>query len=139
MATPAAVASAVETKVLANTSATAALANLLSKDESLAAGDTKMRRPTVAVGMFRDSNHNFVIASIDIEMVHMLSDPTDEDTYLNGDALTDQAVLMDSEFFRTVTGVIEIIDEPELTKPTRELPGNVIEYTVTVQVAISNA
>ena len=136
MATPASVATAIQTKVLANTSATAAIANPLSTLEALAAGATKMQTLSVTVGQDHDSNVSRVVASYDIKMLHRLSDPTDEATYLNGNALTDQAVLMVPSFFRTVTGVKEVIDGPELTKPTRDRPGNVIEYTVTVQLSI---
>lgn len=137
MATPASIAALISTKVLANTTATAAIANPLSTLEALSAGATKAQILSVTVGQdLSNANDGRLVASYDVKMLHRLSDPTDEATYLNGNALADQAVLMVPSFFRDIAGVKEVIDGPELTKPTRDRPGNVIEYTVTVQLSI---
>lgn len=137
MATPATVAAALATKVVANTSASAATANRESRRETIAAGATKAQILSVAVGQDHDSNTSRLVAEYDIKMLHLLSDATDDATYLDGNALTDQAALMVRSFYRTVSGVYEVVDGPEMTKPKRPRPGNVIEYTITVQLSIT--
>ena len=137
MATPASIAALIATKVVANTAATAATASPISKTETLAAGVVKAQILSVTVGQdSSDANTSRLVASYDVTIVHMLSDATDDATYLNGSALTDQAVLMVPSFFGDIAGVKEVVDGPELTKPARARPGNVIEYTVTVQLSI---
>ncbi len=129
------VASAIETKVLANTTATTAVAVPVSQNFSVASGATVMRQLPIAAGIFRDSNTNYLVGSFDVVILHYLTNDADEDVYLTGDALTDQGVLMDPEFFRSVAGVNEVIDGPELERPVRI--GNIIEYAVTVQLAVN--
>jgi hypothetical protein len=136
MATPATVASAISTAVLAGTSATAATINREARTETIAAGATKVQILSSVVGRDGDSNTSRLVAEYDVKMLHRLSDPTDDATYLDGDALTDQAVLMVPSFFRDLSGVKEVGSLPALAAPTRPRPGNVIEYTVTVQLSI---
>ena len=82
----------------------------------------------------RDSNIGYTVTRYSTIMVHNLADPTNETTYLKGDMLTDQAILMDRDFY-DVAGVYEVLEVPELDLPERV--GNVIEYTVSVQLSLS--
>ena len=136
MATPASVASVLETAVIAGTSATAATTNREAQTETLAAGATKAQILTMNVGQDHDSNVSRLVAEYDVRMLHRLSTPLDDSTYLDGNAVTDQGALMVRSFYRALAGVHEVIDGPGATKPSRPRPGNVIEYTVTVQLSI---
>jgi hypothetical protein len=122
-------------KTLSLTSAAQAYGNPLSRNERVPVGTTYFTGVRVVAGFDRrDSNIGYTVYEFDGQMVHNLADPTDEDAYMNSTMLTDQQVLMDPDFFR-VAGVYEVISVPELTPPERT--GNVIEYSVTVQLALS--
>ncbi len=136
MATVASIAALISTKVIANTNATADLALSVGKEKKITSGSIQFRQLAVVAGFDRrDSNISYDAGSFAITMVHYLSDATDVDTYLTGNALADQRVLMDPDFFRTIAGVYLTLELPEMDLPERV--GNVIEYTVTVQLAIA--
>jgi len=122
-------------KVLTQTTATAAVTRPLDNKFRIPVGATYVKGLAVEVGSTGDSNNTYVVGNYSVTVVHHLSDPEDSNTYLSGDALTDQHVLMQKSFWRTISGVHELLDGPELTLPTRV--GNVIEYTVRAQVSIS--
>lgn len=124
----------IEAAVIAQTSVTAALATAVARNVTVTG--TKCRVLPLGAGVSNDSNVTRQNVAYKIEMLHKLSSPTDEDTYLTGNALTDQLVLMAAAFWRqgNLTGVYEIVDPPSLDAPERI--GNVIEYSVTATVAL---
>ena len=136
MATIATVRDALETAVLAGTSATLALRKPLSKDARIPAGATYLRILAVAIGRDGDSNESRLVGQYAVTMTHYLADSLNENAYLVGDAATDQAVLMVEPFWRALAGVHHVFETPELTLPERPRPGNVVEYTVTTQLSI---
>lgn len=135
MATVATVQTALETKLVANLTVAAIISNPLWRREAVPVGVTRASVIGVVAGYSGDSNETYVHGNYVITVVHRLTDPTDEDTYLKGDMKTDQAALMLRSFFRSLTGVNEVEVAPEPDEVSRN--GNVIEYTVTVQVSIS--
>jgi hypothetical protein len=135
MATVASVRTALEAKLVSDLSVAAIVTRPLSRDEVIPAGVTRASVVAVVAGETHDSNVNYALGNYVITIAHRLSDGTDEDTYLDGDMLTDQASLMTRSFFRAVTGVYDITEGPN--PETIERVGNVIEYTVTAQLAVA--
>lgn len=121
-------------KVLAQTSATSGVNKPIGNDFSIPAGETYFRGVPLCPGDEVDSNNTRQVLSYQISMIHNLSDPTNEGTYLLGDALSDQGILGAKSFWRTISGVHELLDGPEFTLPERI--GNVIEYTISIQLSI---
>ena len=137
MATVASVDTALRTAVLAATSATSAATRRLSKDYDIVAGATTIRTVAVPIGQDSDSNVSRTVGHFAVTVSHKLSDATDEATYMTGSMVTDLAAITVRSFWRGVTGVIDVLEGPEVTLPERSRPGNVIEYTVTAQLSIS--
>ena len=135
MATVASVRTAIEAALVTNLSVAAIVERPLARDEKIPAGVTRASVVPANGGVAYDSNVTYPLGNYVIEIAHRLSDATDEDTYLDGDYATDQAALMLPSFFRDLTGVNEVTSNPEPEDVSRE--GNVIVYTVKVQVAIS--
>jgi hypothetical protein len=135
MATVASVRTAIEAKLVSDLSVAAIVSRPLSRDEKIPAGVTRASVVAVVGGYAPDSNVNYALGNYVVTIAHRLSDATDEDTYLDGDMLADQTLLMARGFFRTVTGVRTVLEGPE--PDTVERVGNVIEYTVTVQLEIA--
>jgi len=136
MATVASVDTALKAAVLAATSATSAVTKPLSKGYAITAGVTSITTLAVPIGQDRDdSNNTLTVGSFAVTVVHKLSDATDENTYITGNMVSDLAAITARSFWRGITGVKDIIAEPEVTLPERI--GNVIEYTVTAQLSIS--
>jgi hypothetical protein len=135
MATVATVTAALKTKLVSDLSVAAIIGNPLWRREAVPAGVTRAAVLAVFAGETGDSNTSYAIGNIVVRIVRRLSSATDENTYLVGSMLTDQANLMDRTWWRAVTGVYDVERGPELD--TVERQGNVIEYTVTVQVSIA--
>jgi hypothetical protein len=135
MADLSSVRAALEAAIITNTSVTAAVVRPLSRDEKLTAGETNVSVVPSLAGYAPDSNTNFYLANYVITVVHRLSDPTDENTYLNGSMETDQEYLMARSSYRALSGVKDVGVEPMPEEISRT--GNVIEYTVTVQLLIT--
>jgi hypothetical protein len=134
MATITTVRTALEAKLVSDLSVAAIVTRPLSRDEVIPAGVTRASViPTVA-GFAPDSNTNYILGTYVITIAHRLTDGTDEDTYLDGSLATDQAALMARSFFRALSGVRAIEEGP--TPESISRVGNVIEYTVTVQLVI---
>lgn len=133
MATLNSIAQLLISAVIAQTSVTAFITNPLRRTEKLTAGQTLGASMPVAAGSVSDSNTNYPVGEYSIAVLHRLADPSDEETYREGAMATDQAVLMAPSFWR-VTGIKEVVEVPEMDRPERI--GNIIEYTVSVQLAI---
>ena len=137
MATVASVRTAIEAKLVSALSVAAIVTRPLSRDEKIPAGVTRASVIGVVGGYHHaDAQISYALGNYVITIAHRLTTATDEDTYLDGDMLADQALLMVRSFFRDISGVYEVIEGPE--PDTVERVGNVIEYTVTVQVAIAS-
>ncbi len=136
MGTITGVKTALETKLVSQTSIAAILTNPLRRDEAIPAGATRAAVLAMAAPISGNVNELFTGAQYLITVAHYLSDPADEGAYLDGDALTDQAALMLPSFYRTLSDVNEV-EEIELDPPDRPDDGNVIEYTIGVTLSIS--
>jgi hypothetical protein len=134
MASVATVRTAMEAALVAQLSVAAIVARPLSRDEAIPVGVTRASVVAVVGGFAPDSNTNFVLGNYVITIAHRLTDATDEDTYLDGDMLTDQTILMANSFFRGLSGVKDVEVGPDVDEVSRT--GNVLEYTVTVQLLI---
>jgi hypothetical protein len=135
VATIASVNTALQTAVLSGTGASVVVAKPVSQDYAIAKGVTALTTLPVVVGEVQDSNTGYLVGSFAIRMNHKLSDTETEDSYLTGDAVTDQAVIMVPSFYRDIAGVYEVVSVPAMDLPSEPV-GNVIEYTVTVQLSI---
>jgi hypothetical protein len=134
MASVATVRTAIEAKLVSNLTVAAIVTRALSRDEVIPAGVTRASVVPAVAGYTPDSNTNYILGNYVITIAHRLTDGTDEDTYMDGNMLSDQALLMDKDFFRTLSGIKDVVAGPEPDEVSRT--GNVIEYTVTVQLLI---
>jgi hypothetical protein len=122
-------------KILSETSVTLVFSNPLARRYRIPPGATYATGVDYVAGVDRrDSNIEYQIMQYNPVILHGLATPDGENTYKSGAMLTDQAILMDPDFWK-VAGVYEVIGVPELTPPERI--GNVYEYTVSAQVAIN--
>lgn len=139
MGTVAAFTTAAIAKIISDTNVTVAIDELIGNDFEIASGVTIVRGPVSVVGQLAvSSNDTLTIVTYVFDIIHQLSDPNDSAAYLHGGAQADQLVLSDPAFWRAVSGVFDLIDQgnPELTLPP-ERTGNVIEYQISVTVALS--
>lgn len=135
MATVNDVSLAIIAKIFAETSIVSTVTLGMSTLFKVPAGSTWGRGRTLILGKtVEDSNVNQTVMHVTQDFVHNLSDPTDETTYLTGDAGADQEIMMARSFWLGVTGVYGIEDGPEIEGPERI--GNYIIYTTSVQLAI---
>jgi len=135
MATPASVAAAAVTKILANTTADASVTPVLQNRFKVTAGNTDLRTRTVLRGQFADSNVVYPVMEFFFEFVHHLTSSTDDKTYMEGDAVDDQLVLAVSSFWRTIAGVSEIGEDVSIEEPERF--GNYIVWKGSIQLAVT--
>lgn len=135
MGTPAAFETAANAQIITDTGATVTTDVLLGNNFSVASGVTLVRGVASVVGERPDSNVNYQLVHYSVDMIHHLADPTDADAYLHGTAQTDQIVLMAPSFWLGISGVYDVEQNPEITLPP-ERTGNVIEYNVSVVVAL---
>lgn len=136
MGTPAAFEATANAAIISGTGATVTTVEALSNDFSVAAGVTLVRGVVSVVGETPDANNNNLTVQYSVDFVHHLADPNDEDAYLHGSALVDQAVVMVPSFWRGLAGVLDVIEAPGITLPP-ERTGNIIEYNVSVLVSLT--
>lgn len=127
------VAAALAAKIVTDTSVSSVFTNALWRRQRIPAGSTYACILDYVAGYWRTSNDGWLVAQYDAVVLHHLSDPTSETAY-DTNRRTDMGVLMDPSWWR-VTGVKHEIGDPELTPQQRI--GNVIEYTVSMQLVIS--
>jgi hypothetical protein len=136
MASVATVTTALKAKLVSDTSVTAIILNSLWRRYPVPVGTTYASVNSAQAGEAPDSNVTYILGNFVIEVVHRLPlGAWDEDAYLDGAMRTDQALLMAKSFYRTIAGVYDVEAGPEPDTVGRN--GNCIEYTVTVQLAIT--
>ncbi len=129
MATPITVAVAASLKLLATTSVSLVLTNPLNKHNKLIPGTTYSGGVlTVLNRLQRSSNISYSVSGVELHIVRYLADSDDEAAYTLTTLLSDQDILMDESWWRTITGVHEIVESPTLE--TQEREGNVIRYVI---------
>ena len=135
MATPASVAAAAVVKILAGTTAGVSVTPSLHNRFKVTAGNTDLRTRTVLRGQFQDSNVVYPVMEFFFEFVHHLTDPTDDATYVDGAAVSDQLVLAVASFWRTIAGVYEVEEDVAMEEPERF--GNYVVWTGSIQLAVT--
>ena len=137
MASPAAVITALFAKIVSNTSIDARADSPLSRDFAIPTGETHVHGPVLIDEFDReiDPNDTYRTLRAELEICHHLLDPTDASTYLDGDYVTDSLALLDHDFYETIAGVYDVVDDPELSDDPEPV-GNVIVYSVTVRFRI---
>jgi len=81
------------------------------------------------------SNVAYEAAAIEVEVSHRLTDPFNERTYTEGAMHTQQKLLVSRDFWRSLTGVFEVLEGP-VTQIDVERVGNVIRWSVLVKILI---
>ena len=109
----------------------------MDKRESITAGNTAVHiLPSVAGFDGEDSNQGYTEAHYAITFAHRLADSTHavEFAYVQNTMPPQQEVVMAKSFYSTVAGVHEV---KSLALTPAERIGNVIEWTVDVQLTVS--
>jgi len=121
-------------KILTDTNISGVSANTHSLTDSIPAGESRaVVAPSVVGYSHPDVNVRHIVAGFSIVVGHYLN--TLESVYTTDDMLDDLEELLDPEFYRTLSGVSDVVEEPALADEPEPV-GNVIQYRVTVQVAI---
>jgi hypothetical protein len=134
MATPVGVAVATFFKILAETSASAALNNPLERRQTLTPGTVYVGGVLAIAGKVFNSNQSYTVSAGEVHIAHNLLDPRDEAAYTSNALLLDQEIMMNPSWWREIAGVYEVISGP--TVETQEREGNVIRYVVLVDYSI---
>lgn len=137
MATLASVEAALKAKLVSGLSVTATFDAPLRRRHKLTSGQTHAALVTISSGRDSDSNVVREVGAFVITVIHYLSDATDEAAYIAGDMISDQKELSDLAFYRTLSGVYDVLEAPEIGEPERIDVSNVVEYSVAVQLIIA--
>jgi hypothetical protein len=123
-------------KIVSNTNIYGISAQTHSRDSAIDAGQSLAQIASSVVGYdHADTAVRHVVAEFVIVVAHRFTDPLLEVVYTTDDMLDDMEQLLDPDFYRTLTGVSDVVGIPEITVDP-ELVGHVLQYEVTVQVAI---
>ncbi len=87
----------------------------------------------------RNSNVVYPIGSIELDMVHRLADPLDERAYTEAEMLTHQSVLVAKSWWRALAAAHSVFDSNLEVSEEATRTGNVIKYTVAVQIQVTTA
>lgn len=120
--------------VIAQTSVDSVASRAVTTDFSITAGDTVARIAMDIIGELSDSNTSHQVVAVTVEVLHRMSGTT-EAAYIVGDMATDQGILTDLSNLRGLSGVYELIGQPEIGRLDRV--GNVLRWDVQFQIALT--
>lgn len=135
MATPAEVIAAVAAKVEALTGATRLASDLRNDFEQIALGASRYQLVGIVGGFVPSSATPRVQVAMRLTVARRLGAGEAERTYTMGAMLTNLSQLLTPDWWRTVTGVHDVVVAPAMDSDDLVRVGNVISYQVDAVVS----